>query len=426
MLNRTLKYTLAFTTAIPCMTASATTLTVNTDGTADYQHIQDAVDAASDGDIIAVADGTTYTDTDGDGWVVKIPNRLNVTINPDVEDGMFQIDGDDSAGGFNYRFSGVSLEGVTFVDCTAEDGGGIYLLADDVETFELANCIFESCHAIGAAAKGGALCIQGASTSAPINATVTNCQFSGCSSESSGGAIFANYSTLLIDNAEFTGCSAKKGSAVHSRGVSIEINNSIFADNEWTNTSGSVVIMYNGVESSEISNCQFSSNKPASSSLDGQLIERRYGDFVLNNCSFTDNVDLKRGCIFLRDLDLTDTATISDCSFSGNTTLNAYSTSCILAETGVNLTLSSTQMCDHEANTEISGSYTDGGSLNLGQWCCPGDIDEDGDIDADDLVICIAGWDSGLGSDDREDLDRDESITVVDVLTLLNSWGPCS
>ena len=51
----------------------------------------------------------------------------------------------------------------------------------------------------------------------------------------------------------------------------------------------------------------------------------------------------------------------------------------------------------------------------------PSDIDAPDDIDADGLAICIAEWDTGLGSDAREDLDRDASITVVDVFTLLSS-----
>lgn len=425
MLKPRLRYTLAITAAVPGIAASAATLTVNTDGSADYQHIQDAVDAAVDGDIIEIVDGTTYTDTDGDGWVVDLPSHMGLTFKPDVEDGMIQIDGEGSAGGIELRFSSISVEGIWFLDCTRDDGGGMYSLASDAEIVDVTNCIFENCHATDSTGKGGALYLQGASSSGPIDATVTNCLFSGCSTTEWGGAIYASDSTLSVDNVEFSECSAEDGAAIHTRGVSLDITSSHFIDNEWIGNSGSIVDLYLGTESADISNCQFSGNKPASATLRGQVIRRQYGDLSIDTCSFTDNVDLHWGCIRLRNLDLTDTASIAGSQFSSNTTDGTSGTSCIAIDSGADLTLASVQMCDHDANTEISGSYTDGGSPDLGNWCCPGDIDEDGDVDADDLSACIDGWSLGLGSDDREDVDRNGSVAVMDVLTILSAWGAC-
>jgi pectinesterase len=58
--------------------AAAATITVDTDGTADYNSIQAAVDAAADGDVVNVTPGTYYETVDVDTSNVTIRNA-----NPD-------------------------------------------------------------------------------------------------------------------------------------------------------------------------------------------------------------------------------------------------------------------------------------------------------------------------------------------------------
>ena len=53
---------------------------------------------------------------------------------------------------------------------------------------------------------------------------------------------------------------------------------------------------------------------------------------------------------------------------------------------------------------------------------CTGDVDMDGDVDADDLAITIAGW-GDLGG--AGDANHDGAVNVNDILWLLGYWGAC-
>ena len=82
--------------------------------------------------------------------------------------------------------------------------------------------------------------------------------------------------------------------------------------------------------------------------------------------------------------------------------------------------------CDH-LGTEIydSAEYSDGGGNDLGNWCCPGDITEDGTVDDDDLLDLIDDWALSSDGDNRSDYDRDEDVDVVDLIGMLSNWGEC-
>ena len=54
---------------------------------------------------------------------------------------------------------------------------------------------------------------------------------------------------------------------------------------------------------------------------------------------------------------------------------------------------------------------------------CVGDIDEDDDVDADDLLLLLAAWGPCTGCD--EDMDNDDKVGTSDLLILLSNWGDC-
>ncbi len=54
---------------------------------------------------------------------------------------------------------------------------------------------------------------------------------------------------------------------------------------------------------------------------------------------------------------------------------------------------------------------------------CPGDIDDDGDIDAADLAALLSAW--GDQPDDPADLDGDGDVDAADLAALLGAWGSC-
>jgi hypothetical protein len=51
---------------------------------------------------------------------------------------------------------------------------------------------------------------------------------------------------------------------------------------------------------------------------------------------------------------------------------------------------------------------------------CPGDLDDDGDVDTADLLHLIAYWGTGSG-----DIDGDGDTDTADLLALLAAWGDC-
>ena len=411
--------------------ATAANLTVDTDGTAQYTHIQDAVNAASDGDTIIIGANTTYTDTDNDGYVVWIDGK-NLGLKPDRGSGSVTLDGQQTAQGMVVSEAGVVLRRFTFSDCTASSGGGLQINADGGSTVELSNCSFESCEATTA---GAGLYVSG-DTSSHASVNLTNCSWDACSiaSNGMGGGVFSYSTDLTVSNSDFTSCNSLEGAALYCKSGTFTLEDSTFSNNKWPGSfsDGSLVEISYNVTSTAISGCVFDSNGSGSFTTNlGCLIQHVDGDLTIERSTFTDNTSLQRGCIYIEAApqafmpSASVTINISDCEFSGNLTPHTNGITCLKISQGYTPDLENLTMCDHEAEKEISGTYTDLGGLDLGGWCCPGDIDHDGDVDADDLNDCVSSWTSSLGKDDRQDCTRDDSIDMADLLTLLNDWGTC-
>ena len=52
---------------------------------------------------------------------------------------------------------------------------------------------------------------------------------------------------------------------------------------------------------------------------------------------------------------------------------------------------------------------------------CPGDLNESGDVDIDDLLALLAAFGTGSSGDCDQDGDTD----VEDLLILISAWGEC-
>jgi formylglycine-generating enzyme required for sulfatase activity len=56
---------------------------------------------------------------------------------------------------------------------------------------------------------------------------------------------------------------------------------------------------------------------------------------------------------------------------------------------------------------------------------CPGDVDQDGIVNSDDLAAVLGGWGTdGQGAFDT-DINNDGTVDGIDLSTLLLAWGPC-
>ena len=205
-------------------TALATTWTVDDDGNADFDNIQAAVDASSDGDEIVVMPGT-YASTNK--FVVLIEEK-DLSIRSKSGSELTVIHGNDAHGCILYHRALGSLEGFTITggnaeegggirfagsspqitDCiivnnTASDGGGIhsdYYYSDSNPSF--VNCLIKDNIATG---HGGGVRLDGDSSSISF----FNCEIIGNVSGSSGGGIFCENSEAIITSCVFQNNFAK-------------------------------------------------------------------------------------------------------------------------------------------------------------------------------------------------------------------------
>ncbi|MAG24343.1 hypothetical protein CMI47_02080 [Candidatus Pacearchaeota archaeon] len=55
---------------------------------------------------------------------------------------------------------------------------------------------------------------------------------------------------------------------------------------------------------------------------------------------------------------------------------------------------------------------------------CPADINDDGIVDTQDLLIVISQW--GAECNDCEgDINGDGNVDTTDLLLVISNWGPC-
>jgi hypothetical protein len=190
-------------------TAFATTWTVDDEGKADFDNIQAAVNAASNGDEILVMPGT-YTGS-GDEVVEMLGKAvwLHSSDGPEVT----IIDGEGVRRVF-FCYSGETnmtiIEGMTILggfasgDYPNSTGGGIRNQNNSNPT--MTNCIFTSNNA----GYGGGMYNN---SSSPL---LTNCTFTDNTGEFGGGMRNASGSNPMLTNCTFTGNTADYGGGMYS------------------------------------------------------------------------------------------------------------------------------------------------------------------------------------------------------------------
>lgn len=196
--------------------AAAETITVALDGSGDHDNIQNAIDAAVDGDEILVMPGTYYGS--GDGWIFETDGKA-IHLRSDQGADKTIIDGQNFYRCFvcrDYEGPDTIIDGFSFINGVIfptdvdgngtiewwdQCGGGGLLYLDANPT--IANCRFVGNTAAGGY-NGGALGLL-----FYCSPTITNCSFENNSAPSDGGAIFA--STWC--NATLSGCSFEGNTA---------------------------------------------------------------------------------------------------------------------------------------------------------------------------------------------------------------------
>ncbi|MBT6268879.1 MAG: hypothetical protein HOI88_00820 [Phycisphaerae bacterium] len=288
----------------------ATTWTVDDSGKADFDNIQAAVDAASDGDEIVVAPGT-YTSTAAE--VVNMRGK-EIWLHSSKGAEVTIIDGEETHRGIlcdNGETPKTIIEGFTITNGYADYGGGMYI---DNGSPTLTNCTFENntCKVWNSYSLGGGM-YNGVGSP-----TLTNCTFENNTSigeggnHSSGGGMYNGAGSPTLTDCTFTG-NVAGGSWTSGGGMSggnATLTNCTFIDNRANYGGG----MSGGAT---LTGCAFENNTALDEGGGASV-----GNATLTDCTFTSNSAYQYGGGVITVGN--GNATLTDCTFTGNTGSGMY------------------------------------------------------------------------------------------------------
>lgn len=301
----------------------------------DYGTIQEAIDAATYGDLIKLDFGTFRGDGNRDldfqGKHLTISGQSAATTIVDLEGSetdphrfaeLCDIEGQVNLSDLTIR-NGYAGE-ADLCNTPNYTGGAIRVMGST--SLEVALCAFENCHAPG---NGGAIWFDSPLSGFSPELHVWSSTFSNCSSGDGGGAIHARNtasyidSTVTIEDCTFTGNTGKYGGAIRTSTFygTWSVTGCEFTSNNGTQTGGALYISRVS-DTATIDNCTFSTNTCAS--IAGALYceGNTLGDggvINVSNCTFTGNTAKLRGAIstglvgYEREL-----VSVENCQFTGN------------------------------------------------------------------------------------------------------------
>ncbi len=269
----------------------AETFTVDDDGKADYATIQEAIDAASDGDEIIVMPGT-YTGSPSNEEPVVFCDVKSLNIRSSEGKDVTFIDGENKRRCLRYRDSSNenSFQGFTLVNGYNEtNGAGISV--ESADSVSISDCVVENCSLFMAppsSTYGGA----GIYIEDSINTTFTDCtvrnnsiEDAGYSSTFYGAGILSRESNVTLNQCEISG----------NRLVSFE-------DETWNDSMyGSGIYFYNGVLA--LGDCTINDNGVVGLhySKGGGIYAESASDVTIEDCLITNNKAWRGAGIYIKN-----------------------------------------------------------------------------------------------------------------------------
>ncbi|MCH2143303.1 MAG: pectinesterase family protein [Phycisphaerales bacterium] len=413
-------------------------IVVDASGDGDYLTIQEAIDAASEGEIIQVRSGV-YT---GAGEFIAVcEDKLLSIIGAGAEQTI--IDGEGERAGFSFSSTNSGdltslIEGVTVRNCVQQSGmgGGLRIIGPMV----VRSCTFEDNGTFdlraGAISVGSGTLIEsctfrnniGISSGAVYarNATIRDCTFEANQADYTGGAIwssgFSPPGPMTVENCIFRlNTAGTDGGAVRvCCGASMQMTGCTFEFNSCESTGGAVYF-----QSDASLGCAIS-------------------DTLIKNC----NADDSGGGVYSGIEIQLDGLDVSFCDAPLGAALHINvpyaSTPSALSNTNVwkcgsnidgvvyveydddvlsGLVVSDSVFCANSIE-DITGAWSDGGGNEWTgpecPWECDADLNGDFVVDVDDVLLVIARYGS-TGADPN----GDGVVDVNDILLVIDQWGPC-
>ena len=457
--------------------AFADTWTVDDDGKADFNNIQDAIDVAQNGDYIAVQDGIYFESIDFLGKDITVEGTTAEKVIIDGSKGTSSV----------VTFKNGETQQAMISRCTIQGGrgnfwldpifgqqrcgGGVYC---EGTSPTIAGCNIQENIAWGG---GGIFATQG-SPLIMYNNIVLNV------AEGHGGGIYFNdHVSATIDSCEVQDniaswgggmtCTVRCDPTIVNSSFNANITNNvgggifirsssspIISWSEFKNNvqisnplgSGGGVCIYGSGEGGgpcypTFTQCDFEGNAVLG---DGGGMSAAYDSHPqLTNCTFRNNTSGRSGgglaCVADPDHLYPSNAEVRNCLVELNhaneegggihvrfsdplfESVDVYENTAINTGGGINFfespsaTLQESNVCSNSLN-QIEGQFTDGGKNIICDSTCPYDIDGDGNVNVTDLLAIIDQW--GL-ADSPADVNFDGIVDVSDLLIVVGNWGPC-
>ncbi len=402
--------------AVSLAVASATTATADIlHVPGDFPTIQEAIDAAVDGDEVEVHPGT-YNETInllGKTITVRSSDGPEVTIIDAQQTGTVVTC--NSGEGPDTVLEGFTITGGTGTDPGGGDlvGGGMY---NSGSSPTVTNCTFSG---NGAGFGGGMINASGS------NPTVTGCTFNNnLAGVAGGGMVNSSESNPTVTNCTFTANSAGGGGGMYNRSSSPTVTNCTFSGNTAFGGGG----MYNLFGSSptvincilwgdmpdEINNVDPDSDHPIVSFSDVQ------GGLPPGTIDGGGNIDADP--LFVDpDNDDYHISPTSPCIDAADNTA---------VPKGIVVDLDGEDRFVDDPDTPDTGNG-DPPIVDMGAYefqadetpPCPWDLDNNGSVGASDLVTLLFLWGSNPGG--PPDFDGNGNVGSEDLVVMLFNWGPC-
>ena len=284
-------FTIITVFSVSCL---ADTFLVDLNGDGDYMTIQEAIDAATDGDTVLLRDGI-YA---GSGNRNILIDHKQISLQSENGNSCCVIDCDKLGEGFyiresnNVRIIGLSIvNGISVKKSMEEDGGGGIETVQSTVTIQ--SCKFKNCYASNL---GGGVYCHGSRG----NVTIDDCLFEDCESGYRGGAAATQWSGLHLKDCIIKDCNSYMyGGGVYAylawggfENVSFEHNHSMYGG-------GVYLARFN----TSIRKCHFLNNH---AEFNGSGIWARTSKLDISNCLFEGNGwELKAtGAIYSEDSEI--------------------------------------------------------------------------------------------------------------------------